>query len=110
MNIASLIASLSVAALLAAPALAADPHAGHNHSESAAAVHQGRGVVKKIEREANRITLDHDAMPSLEWPRMTMVFSAAPGAIPKDLQIGDKVGFTLQMKGRAGTITAMEKR
>ena len=111
MKTATFVLGLSLATFFATPVLAADPHAGHSMPmESATTVHTGQGVVKKIDRKTNHVTLDHDAIVSLNWPPMTMPFPVAAGAIPKDLKVGDKVTFQLTMKGDEGRITAIQKQ
>lgn len=114
MNRHNMIAPLfAVFALLGTtlPAVAADPHAGHGaHAVATPQVHQGQGVVRRIDAANNRVTLAHDAIPSLDWPGMTMPFNVLPGVLPKDLKVGDKVAFELRMQGTEGVITAISKR
>lgn len=69
--------------------------------------HRGEG---KVERIANgEVTLSHGAIPSLQWPAMTMGFKIAPDAVPKDLTVGDAVTFEVVQKGDAYEITRMER-
>jgi Cu/Ag efflux protein CusF len=109
MKTATLILGLAFATLVATPTLAASPQAGQS-MPAATTVHTGKGVVKKIDRHANRVTLDHEAIDSLNWPPMTMPFPVVPGAIPKDLKVGDTVIFQLTVKGDEGRITAIQKQ
>ena len=53
--------------------------------------HQTKGVVKKIDRENNRVTLTHDAVPSLDWPSMTMGFAVKDPTLLKDVAPGEQV-------------------
>jgi len=44
----------------------------------------------------NKVTLDHDPIPALKWPRMEMEFGVAPGALPRTLKPGDRVRFDMK--------------
>ena len=39
---------------------------------------KGTGTVSAVDVAAGKVTLDHDAMPDLGWPAMTMGFKADP--------------------------------
>lgn len=56
------------------------------------AAHLTRGTVTAI--EADKVTISHEAVPSLNWPPMTMGFAAPPDGLPKDLEVGDAVTFS----------------
>jgi len=70
--------------------------ADQNASGSAAGTARGEGSVVEIDLAANRITLDHDPIPALKWPRMEMEFALAAGALPKNLRPGDRVRFDMR--------------
>lgn len=56
--------------------------------------HSVTGTVMAVERQ--QLTIAHDAVPSLDWPPMTMTFPIEAGLLNKaGLQPGDKVSFTL---------------
>jgi Cu/Ag efflux protein CusF len=84
---------LTLAALLgAAPLLAAA---------------QTEGEIRKIDREARKITLKHAEIKNLDMPPMTMVFQLAEGAQLGTLKVGDKVRFKAE-KGPAGGYVVTE--
>ena len=66
------------------------------------------GVVTAIDTAAGTITLDHEAMPEVEWPAMTMTFSAKPQVL-EGVKVGDKVGFDASIQGSAAEVTAISK-
>ena len=51
------------------------------------------GEVRKIDKEAGKITLKHGALKALDMPGMTMVFKVKDPAELEQLQAGDKVKF-----------------
>jgi len=71
---------------------APDSMAGDSMESSAA--HLTQGTVTAI--EADKVTIAHEAVPSLNWPPMTMGFAAPPSGLPKDLAIGDRVAFSFK--------------
>ena len=62
-----------------------------------------------IDATAGSVTLDHGPIAALEWPAMTMGFSANP-KILKDIAVGDRVAFELDWDGKAGVVTQIAKR
>jgi Cu(I)/Ag(I) efflux system membrane fusion protein len=67
-----------------------------------------RGVVSEP-AEGGVITLDHEPVPALKWPAMTMPFPLARPDLAKGLKPGDKVRFTFRQQGDESVITAIEK-
>ena len=93
---------LASAMLVAAPAAAA-PARGPAASPAPA---EGVGVVRAVDPKAPSVTLDHEAIPSLGWPAMTMTFKVADAALLQGLAPGARVRFQLQ----GGTVTAISPR
>ena len=69
---------------------------------------KGTGVVTAVDAAAGTITLDHEAMSEVEWPAMTMTFSAKPQVL-EGVKVGDKVTFDASIRGSAGEVTAISK-
>lgn len=69
----------------------------------------GVGVVTGVDPEAGTITLDHEPIDALSWPRMTMRFSAEP-SILNDLATGDTVEFEIKSLDASQTIVEIVKR
>ena len=59
-------------------------------------VHRGQGKVIGIDAAKGRIELDHEPIPSLKWPRMTMGFAVADKSALAKLKRGDAVEFELR--------------
>jgi Cu/Ag efflux protein CusF len=66
------------------------------------------GEVRKINKDANKITLRHGEIKNLEMPPMTMVFRVKDSAMLDKVKAGDKVQFTAEKLGGALTVTAIE--
>jgi len=83
--------------------------ADKNTSAETGVTASGQGAVVEIDVGGNKMTLDHDPIPSLKWPRMEMEFNVAPGALPKSVKPGDRVKFDMKA-GKPGeyVITKIE--
>jgi Cu(I)/Ag(I) efflux system periplasmic protein CusF len=71
-------------------------------------VNRATGVVKAVDAAAGKITLSHEAVPSIRWPAMTMAFKASPELV-SSVKPGDRVDFEFVSKGMDATITAIGK-
>ena len=67
------------------------------------------GKVMKIDESAGKITLDHQKIPNLEMPSMTMVFHASDPALLKTVKAGDQVKFSAEKVNGQLTVTHIEK-
>ena len=66
------------------------------------------GEVRKVDKDASKITLKHEAIPNLEMPGMTMVFRVKDPAMLDKVKAGDKVQFAADKVGGALTVTRIE--
>lgn len=104
-----LIAIMAAVALTAAPAFAqSTDHESHHVAQSGAASEMVDGEVRKIDKDAGKITLKHGELKSLEMPPMTMVFQVTDKAMLDKLKAGDKVRFAAAKVGGQLTVTAIE--
>jgi len=67
------------------------------------------GEVRKIDREAGKLTLRHGRIESLDMPGMTMVFRVADPKMLDGLKEGDKLRFTADRIQGAITVTGIER-
>lgn len=95
--------------LIAIPACAQkmDPNMPSTQNDAKPAEAQGVGVVKEIDTSKGTITLQHQAIPSIGWPAMTMAFKAGSPDVLKAAHVGDTVQFTLHPAGMASTVTSI---
>ena len=64
--------------------------------------------VRKVDKEAKKITLKHAEIKNLDMPGMTMVFQVADPALLDKVKAGDKVKFSAAKTGGAYVVTALE--
>ena len=65
-----------IAALLSYTVVGAQApdHRAHHEAKPAATAPMVEGEVRKVDKDAGKLTLKHEAIPNLEMPNMTMVF------------------------------------
>ena len=102
--------TLIVAALLAItapwPVLADDAH--HTGAAKAVSEQLAEGEVRKVDKEAKKITLRHGPIPSLDMPAMSMVFQVKDPALLDQVKTGDKIRFEAEKIGGQYTVTRIE--
>ena len=64
--------------------------------------------VRKVDKEAKKITLKHAEIKNLDMPGMTMVFQVKDPAWLDKVKAGDKVKFSAEKTGGAYVVTAIE--
>ncbi|MBI2960982.1 MAG: copper-binding protein [Betaproteobacteria bacterium] len=95
-------------ALAGAPAFADDAHHQLGASVSAPNEALSDGEVRKVDKEAKKITIKHGALKNLDMPAMTMVFQVQDAAMLEQVRPGDKVKFEAQRRGGALVVTAIQ--
>jgi Cu(I)/Ag(I) efflux system protein CusF len=82
--------------------------ADHHKSKTATAGQpQGTGKVISVDTEKRTIKMAHDPIKALNWPKMTMSFTADKNVDLSGYQAGDDVSFTLNPTSKA--ITSLKK-
>jgi len=66
------------------------------------------GEVRKVDKDAGKITIKHGAIPSMEMPPMTMVYRVKDPSMLAQVKAGDKVKFAAEKLGGAFTVTKIE--
>jgi Cu(I)/Ag(I) efflux system protein CusF len=64
--------------------------------------------VRKVDKEAGKITLKHGPIPKLDMPAMTMVFQVKDKAMLDQVKAGDKVRFEADRIGGQFTVVKIE--
>jgi Cu(I)/Ag(I) efflux system protein CusF len=106
-------AAAILAAVLAAPAVAADTMAnmkGMPMASPAAKTGTASGVVTGIDSKAGTVTIKHGPITAVGWPAMTMTFKATPAALLSGVKAGDKVDFTVKVRGQDNEVTALHRK
>ena len=66
------------------------------------------GVVKKTDKEAGKLTIQHGPVLNLHMPAMTMAFKAKDAAMIDQVKPGDRINFVLDRVGGTLTVTRLE--
>ncbi len=104
----------ALAAVLLATPLAYANEAHHPADSAAAqggATHSGAisdGEVRRVDKDAKKITLRHGPLQNLDMPAMTMVFQVKDPAMLDQVKVGDKVKFRAEKLDAAYTITVLQ--
>ena len=67
-----------------------------------------KGVVKKIDLKANKVTIIHEELKNLDMPAMTMVFRAANEEMLGKLKEGDEIEFVADRVNGKLTVTELK--
>jgi Cu/Ag efflux protein CusF len=99
--------------VLAGPAQAADPHAGHAGMQPAttpqpASAPLSEGTVKRVNKPAGKLTIAHGPLENLGMPPMTMAFLVQDKAMLDRVKVGDKVRFRAEQTAGGYTVTQLE--
>ena len=97
---------LSVSFPLAAPAVEA--HHEPKTAVSPAAGQLSEGEVRKVDKDAKKITIKHGPLQNLDMPPMTIVFQVQDAALLDQVKAGDKVKFVAEKIGGQYTITRIQ--
>jgi Cu/Ag efflux protein CusF len=108
--------TITLAILLAATTpFASAQDSAHAHGpapaaqEVSSAAELTPGEVKKIDKEAGKITMRHGAIRNLDMAAMTMVLRVKDPALLDGVQVGDQVRFAAERVNGAVTIVQMHK-
>jgi len=100
-----------VMAALASPAYAqqsAAEHSAHHPAPAQNAAALSDGEVRKIDKDAKKITLRHGPIQNLDMPGMTMVFQVKEPAMLDKVKTGEKVKFRAEKEGGNYIVTQIE--
>ncbi len=109
--IAAMLPLLLLSSTACAQAPAADEHAGH-HAPGSSAMNEAwiHGEVRRIDADAGKLTLRHEAIPQFEMGAMTMAFRVARPTLLEGIAVGDKVRFRLEKVGQRLTVVGLQKQ
>jgi Cu/Ag efflux protein CusF len=66
------------------------------------------GEVRKVDKEAQKLTITHGPIPSMDMPPMTMVYRVKDPAMLGQVQQGDKIKFDAEKVGGQYVVTRIE--
>ncbi len=96
---------------LAGVASASGNHGGAHTMQAQATTSAGDmtdGEVRKVDKEAGKLTLKHGEIKSLDMPGMTMIFTVKDKAMLDAVKTGDKVRFKAINDGGVFTVTEIQ--
>ena len=108
--------TLTIATLLIAlttPVLAqqkAEDHSAHHPAAAASAADMTEGEIRKVDKDAKKLTIKHGEIKNLDMPPMTMVFQVKDKAWLDKLKAGDKVRFQAEKQGADYVVTVIEPK
>jgi Cu(I)/Ag(I) efflux system periplasmic protein CusF len=91
--------------LTAIPAAFAQQGGHHNHhaadpaAKDPASAQLSEGEVRKVDKDAKKLTIKHGDLRNLGMPPMTMVFQVREPAILDQIKAGDKINFVAEEIG-----------
>ena len=85
-------------------------HAGHHPApaDQATASDLSEGEIRKIDKEAGKLTIKHGPISNLDMPGMTMVFQVRDRTLLEKVQTGDKVRFRAEAEKGRYVVTAIQ--
>lgn len=89
-------------------------HEGHEHEQPATMVapvvpsQMSSGEIKKIDKSAGKLTIQHGPLLNLNMPGMTMVFKVKDATMLESVKVGDKINFVAEKVNGSLTLTQLE--
>jgi Cu(I)/Ag(I) efflux system periplasmic protein CusF len=71
-------------------------------------VHKATGKVTKVDSSNDTVTINHEPVPSMKWPSMTMAFKVKDKAMLDKVKPGAKVDFSFTQSGKDYVITEIK--
>ena len=106
--------TLTIATLLIAlttPVFAqqkAEDHSAHHPAAAASAADMTEGEIRKVDKDAKKLTIKHGEIKNLDMPPMTMVFQVRDASVLDKLKAGDKVRFVVQKSDAGFMVTEIQ--
>ena len=101
-------AAFSLIASLATPAVAQATSHSTLHESARAQTALTSGEVRKVDKDAKKLTIRHEPILNLDMPAMTMVFQVRDLTVLDRVKPGDKVKFSADKVDGAYTVTNLE--
>lgn len=100
--------ALALAGLLLLPVLAPPTPARAADAAAQAQAALSDGEVRRVDKEAKKMTIRHGPIANLDMPPMTMVFQVKDPAMLDQVKAGDKIRFSADRVGGAYTVMSLE--
>jgi len=86
-----------------------DDHLAHHSGAQAQSAALSEGEVRKVDKDAKKITIKHGPLTNLDMPAMTMVFQVKDPKMLDQVKAGDKVKFRVEEIKGDYVVTMIEK-
>jgi Cu(I)/Ag(I) efflux system protein CusF len=111
---------LMLCAAIASPTWAANPPGGQGlqadqgkpataASSEAGASEMVPGEVRRVDKDAKRLTIRHGEIKHLDMPAMTMVFQVKEAGLLDQVKAGDRIRFAVEKANSAYVVTAIQR-
>ena len=91
-----------------AQAAASKPAVNTASAPAPAATEMAEAEVRRVDKDAKKMTLKHGPIKSLDMPAMTMVFQIRDAALLDKAKVGDKILFSAEQREGAYVVIAIE--
>lgn len=85
-----------------------DAHHPRTQTIAQASEALSEGEVRKVDKDAKKITIKHGPLANLDMPPMTMVFQVKDPDLLDNAKAGDKVKFRAEKEGSAYVVTEIK--
>ena len=102
---------VAVLLVLVAPAYAQQSttdHSAHHPAQAQDTTTLTDGEIRKVDKDAKKLTIRHGPILNLEMPAMTMVFQVKDPVMLDQVNAGDKIRFFAEKTGGAYIVTRIE--
>ena len=99
---------LAVGVLAVQVAQAEESHHEPSAGASQAADSLSEGEVRRVDKDAMKITIKHGPLVNLDMPPMTMVFQVKDPALLDKVKPGDKIRFRAEKENSTYLVTRIE--
>ena len=110
MKVQTLILAVTMGLATSLAAFADDAHHKGTDAKAAAGATLTDGEIRKIDKEAGKLTIKHGPIKNLDMPAMTMVFKVKDAAMLDQVAAGDKIRFGVEKVNGALTVQQIEKQ
>jgi Cu(I)/Ag(I) efflux system periplasmic protein CusF len=84
--------------------------AAKNSAASSTSTQMSEGEIRKVDKDAKKLTIKHGDLKNLGMPPMTMAFQVQDPAILDQVKAGDKVNFVAEQIGGKLAVTKVEPK
>jgi Cu(I)/Ag(I) efflux system periplasmic protein CusF len=67
--------------------------------------HHAKGTVSKVDKQAGSVTINHDPVASMNWPKMNMRFKVKDKELLGKAKPGSQIEFTFVQSGKDYVVT-----